>query len=175
MNQIIKTKIDGVPVEIEIAKMGPATASEIKDLEINIASEDKNYVISSSQQAQQIRIVRIGDDGKPASEEDISKVKNALQNNKDTATFIQNLTNSIQNPPAGKDFWQSKVFWINTITVIGTLTAYFGFDFKAHNIDPEMVATIVTTIIGLLNLYFRRGTATPWNPVSQSIKKVIQK
>lgn len=174
MNQIIKTTIDGVPVEIEITKMGPATAPEINKLETNLSKEDKNYV--PSQQITSVNVVRIGTNGKPATEEEIAKVKAALKDgNIDITTLIQNLANSINTVPAGKDFWASKVVWINFLAIVGTVAAYFGFDFKAHNIDPEIVATLITTIVGILNLYYRKGTSTPLNNVGDSVRKIMAK
>lgn len=154
MNQIIKTKIDGVPVEIEIVKMGPATAPEIKNLEKNIAKEDKNYVLSPPQQ---VKVVKIGENGN-ASPEEVAKVKKALEESKDPAALIQDLVTSISNIPSGKDWWTSKTVWINGLAIITALLAYFNVDFQ---IDPELFAVILPVLIGLINLWLRKGTATP--------------
>jgi len=154
MNQIIKTKIDGVPVEVEVVKMGPATAPEINKLEKSIAKEDKDYVLSPPQQ---ITVVKIGENGN-ASPEDVDKVKKALAESKDPAALIQDLVVSVSNVPSGKDWWTSKTVWLNGLAILTAFFAYFNVDFK---IDPELFAVIFPVIVGMINLWLRKGTATP--------------
>jgi hypothetical protein len=172
MKQLIKTKIDGVPVILEIVKMGPADAPQINNLEKNIAAESEDYIVAPPQQ---VRVVKIGEDDKPATPSEVAKVKDKIEKTDDPAILIQNIANSIQTTPSGKDFWTSKVFWINIIALLGSIAAYFGFDFKAHDINPEAVATFVTTILAVVNLYYRKGTDRPLNPIGPSIKRLVVK
>lgn len=156
MNQIIKTKIDGVPVEIEITKMGPATAPEVNKLENNIAKEDKNYIVTAPQE---IKLIRIGEDGK-ANTEDVAKVKAALENSGKTPTaLVEDLVNSIEAVPAGKDWWASKVVWVNVISILSAIAAHFGF--TSFQIDPQLFDTIFPIIIAVINVYLRKGTNVP--------------
>jgi hypothetical protein len=47
-----------------------------------------------------------------------------------------------------KPFYQSKVFWTNTIGLLIVILEYLG---TINIFSPE----IVTTVIGIINLYFR--------------------
>lgn len=154
MEKIFKTKIDGVPVEIEVIKLGPATIAEINNLENNLVRNDESYIVSS----QQINVVKVGNENLPATQEDINKVKKVIEENKDPATLIQNLADSIQNAPEGKDWWRSKVVWSNVIVVVIAIFAYFGLDL---NVDPELMEVVLPVVLAIINLWFRRGTDVP--------------
>lgn len=54
-----------------------------------------------------------------------------------------------------KIWWKSKMLWVNILTIIGSLTAYFGFDLKAHGINYDALATTITTILGIANIVLR--------------------
>jgi len=160
MNQIIKTQIDGVPVEIEIVSVGPATPVEINTLESNINKENQAPIQSAPQQ---IKTIKIGNTDNPASEEDVAKVQKALADKKDAATLITDLATTIQNMPAGKNWWESKVVWVNIIGIITTGLAYFGIDAKVNPELETFVVTVLPLIIGAINLYYRKGTNIPLN------------
>jgi hypothetical protein len=159
MNQIIKTKIDGVPVEIEISKMGPATVPEIKTLESNISKEDTSYVPTTTKEVQNVRILKIGEDGK-ASPEDVARVKKTLEGSeKNPAALVQDLVNSIENVPNGKDWWASKVVWLNVISIITAILTHFGI--TSFQLDPQLFDTVFPVIIAVINLWLRKGTSGP--------------
>ena len=156
MNQIIKTKIDGIAIEIEIANATP---------------QENQPIVQPAKQ--QVVSVKIGDSENPVCASDVAKIQKALADNTDVATLIIEIAKAIQDTPTGKDFWLSKVFWLNVLTVIGTIALYFGFDFKAHNLNPELIATLITTILGAINVYLRGGTNAPINPLSKSLKRIL--
>lgn len=161
MNQIIKTEIDGVPVEIEITKMGPATAPELKELENNIEAENKNVdkQVAPSVTDTQVKITKIGADGK-ASEEDVAKVKAALENSGKTPTaLVTDLINSVQSVPDGKNWWSSKVVWINAIAILTAILGYFGI--TTFKLDPELFEIVFPIVVAIINLYLRKGTNVP--------------
>jgi hypothetical protein len=170
MNQIIKAKIDGVPVEIEIIRMGPATINEIKNLESNLSKEDSSFVLGP---IQQMKVTKIGNENYVATPADIEKVKAAIRSgNKDAISLIEDLVTSINQVPAGKDFWMSKVVWINFLAILTAIFAYFGIDLKQYNLDPDTCITIVSVITAMANLYFRKGTDKPLNSILTSLKKL---
>jgi hypothetical protein len=178
MPKTIKTTIDGIPVELEVVKIGPASADAIQHLRDDLGAEvivvdgnggDTSEPITSSDCG--VRVVSVGNTEKPASPEDVVKISNAISKT-DAATLITNLAESVENLPAGIEFWQSRTVWVNIIAIVASAAAYFGFDFKAHNISQETVVTIITTALGIINLYLRKGTDKPINPVGQSVKNI---
>ena len=178
MPKTIKTIIDGVPVELQVRKIGPASSDAIQQLKDDWGAEvvvvdgnggDKSEPITSSDCG--VRVVSVGNADKPATPEDVVKVSNAVSKS-DAATLITNLADSLESLPVGIEFWQSKTVWLNIIAIVASLAAYFGFDFKAHGISQETVVTIITTILGIVNLYLRKGTDRPINPVGQSVKNI---
>ena len=66
---------------------------------------------------------------------------------------------------AGKDWWKSKILWVNIVTVIASVSAYFGFDFQSHGINPHKVATSITTILGIANVVLRIYSTTNIKPI----------
>ena len=178
MPKRIKTTIDGVPVELEVIKIGPANADAIANLKDDWGAEviiaDGNGGDTAGAMVttdNSVRVVKVGNDVTPATPEDVKKVENAVVKT-DSATLITNLAESLESLPAGIEFWQSRTVWINIIAIVASLAAYFGFDFKAHNISQETVVTVITTVLGLVNLYLRKGTDKPINPVGASVKNI---
>lgn len=167
MGRTIKTIIDGVPVELEIVKIGSSVASEnSSDLTKAVIVNDGNggsTVPAITTPSQNVRILQIGDDKSPATASDVEKVNKAINQNKDMGQVLEDIANCLQ--ATGKDWWKSKVIWINLITIIGSCAAYLGFDFKSHNINPETIATLITVVLGVVNLYYRKGTDIPINPI----------
>ena len=155
MNQIIKTKIDGVPVEIEMISVGPATPVEILALEKSLNSENTEPISSNPLQ---ITKIKVGDDKTPATAADVEKVQKALSGKKDAATLISDLAQSVKENPNGKDWWKSKTIWVNLISIVVTVLTYFGIDAKVNPQLETAIVTIAPLIIGMLNLYLRKGT-----------------
>lgn len=97
----------------------------------------------------------------------------AASNSSAVVSEVVDLLNGIQKMPC-KEIWQSKVIWLNVLSIVATISAHFGFDFKAHGIDEESVATIIITVVGIVNVYLRKGTDTSLKtPDAQSVKNLL--
>lgn len=57
-----------------------------------------------------------------------------------------------------KVWWQSKVLWVNLVATVATLAGVFKIDL---GLTPEVQATVVTTILALVNIGLRFVTTTP--------------
>ena len=56
-----------------------------------------------------------------------------------------------------KPFWQSKTLWVNVVAAVATLAGVFKLDL---GLTPEVQATVVTTILALVNIALRLVTKT---------------
>ncbi|MEM6834701.1 MAG: hypothetical protein AAGA36_00160 [Pseudomonadota bacterium] len=56
-----------------------------------------------------------------------------------------------------KAFWKSKTFWVNFIAIVASILSVTA----GVNIDPELQATIVGTVMGVVNIVLRFTTAGP--------------
>jgi hypothetical protein len=56
-----------------------------------------------------------------------------------------------------KPFWQSKTLWVNVVAALATLAGVFKLDL---GLTPEVQATVVTTILALVNIALRLVTKT---------------
>ena len=158
MSRIIKTKIDGVPVTLELLQVGPAESKEIKRLDKNLAKEElkaKNdaVVIPSNTQ---VRVVSIGDDESPATDEQKKQVEDKV-NAQDAVELIGDLVESINSLPPQKDWFQSKTVWANIIVILLSIGTYFGLDIE---IEPETAMTLAGLVIGGINLFLRKNTSS---------------
>ena len=93
-----------------------------------------------------------------------------------SSAFVSNVVDLLDTikDSQGKEIWQSKVVWLNVISIMATAAAHFGFDFKAHGINEESLATLIITIVGIINLYLRKGTDTPLKtPSIKSVKSLV--
>ena len=169
----IKTIINGVPVELEFvnAADGDITLREVQVQDGNGGS--KVNPISSLDQS--VRVISVGSAEKPASPEDVVNISNAVANS-NASTIISEVSDLLNNIKdiSGKEIWQSKVVWLNVLSIAATIAAHFGFDFKAHGINEETLATILVTAVGIINLYLRKGTDTPLKtPTAASVKTLV--
>lgn len=57
-----------------------------------------------------------------------------------------------------KPFWQSKTVWVNVVALVATLAGAFKIDL---GLTPDVQATVVTTILALVNVGLRLVTKTP--------------
>jgi hypothetical protein len=170
MNKTISTTIDGIPIELEIIDFDNKNSKVQNE---STSNQPKEVLVADgnggskappiSTPSQKIRVVRIGSEETPATAADVEKVNSAIQDNVDLQHILEDLVSNIQT--AGKNWWQSKVIWINLITVIISASAYFGIDLEKYNINPDFIATLITIILGMVNLYYRKGTDTPINPI----------
>lgn len=146
MAKIIKTKIDGVPVELEIIKIGPSSPDSIDALQENIERESIESINSTD--------VTFKVQTKKSNGKDIYS--------KDPQKLIENLINSIQNAPEEKSWWESKTIWVNILAIVTAIGTYIGMPI---DIDPEMAMTIFPLILGIVNLVLRKGTNKKIKPL----------
>lgn len=144
--KIIKTQIDGVPVELEILNIGPASPDQINRLSDNLAKEVK---VAPTQ----VRVLKVGTDENPASEETIKKIE--AQATESPHELIGDLIENITDLESGKVWWKSKTIWVNIVAVIVAIGATFGLNIP---LDPELCMVIFPTILGVINLILRGKT-----------------
>jgi len=170
MNKIINTTIDGIPIELEIVNFDSKNLNSLTEEQ----NQPKEVLVSDgnggskappiSTPSKKIRVTRIGNEEKPASAADVEKVSGAIKDNTDLQHVLEDLVSNIQ--VSGKNWWNSKVIWINLITVITSASAYFGLDLKQYNINIDLIATLITIVLGIANLYYRKGTDIPINQIT---------
>lgn len=150
MNQTFKTQIDGVNVEIQI------NHPDHDDPRAETTSTTTAAILTTSTTTPQFNIVKVGE-GKT---EEIAKVKAALSDgNKDSAALVQDLINSIESVPSGKDWWASKTVWVNAISILAAILTHFGI--TNFDLDAQMFDMAFPIIIAIINMWLRRGTNVP--------------
>lgn len=154
MSKIIKTKIDNVPVELEILKVGPASPDQIQRLGANLAKESSVGTTEAS-----VRVVSIGSKEQPASEEDVARVKAHVKN--PSTDLVVDLIESISNVEEGKEWYQSRTVWVNALAILAGIFAQFGMSF---DIEPETAMTLYPLILGFINVVLRKMTKSPLKP-----------
>jgi len=161
MSKIIKTKIDGVPVTLEILAVGPAEKAEIEKLSENLAKEEREAAKDPVKLPDntKFRVLEVGDKDNPATEEQKKKVEEKVKE-QDAAELIGDLIENINSMPPEKDWYQSKTIWANIIAIIGIIAAYFGINIEELGIGAEEAMTISTLVISILNLYLRKTTTS---------------
>ena len=55
-------------------------------------------------------------------------------------------------------WYLSKTLWVNVVSAVATLTGVFNLDL---GLTPDVQATVVTTILALVNIGLRFVTTTP--------------
>jgi hypothetical protein len=105
-----------------------------------------------------VRVLKVGDDENPATESEINSIVDKINNT--PTEMIQNLITSLTTVPEGKEWWQSRMVWVNVVAIIGAISAYFGLPI---HIEPELAMTIYPLILGLINVYLRNKTNKPIN------------
>ena len=63
----------------------------------------------------------------------------------------------------GKYFYKSKTFWVNIVAIAASMFGVFGLDI---DLNPEAQATVVTTIMGFVNIVLRFTTKEPIKPMA---------
>jgi hypothetical protein len=162
MGKVIKTKIDGVPVELEFLGSDEASLGAINALStvsildgrssLNRVESDKPILTSDNA----IKLISVGS-GDKVSQEDVDRVKEKVTQS-DTATLIANLLEHIQNLPADIEIWQSKTFWVNVIAIVCAAATYFGYDWNLTSEQTTLITTIIILISSSINVYLRKGT-----------------
>ncbi|MFA7218914.1 MAG: hypothetical protein WC119_00110 [Synergistaceae bacterium] len=156
MSKIIKTQIDGVPVELEIRNVGPASIDEIQRLSENLAKESSVRNPSSTE----VRVIRVGDENRPATPEEVEKIEGQI---KDTPVeLVGDLIESLSNVSEGKEWWQSKIVWTNIAAIVTAITALFGLPIQ---INPEIAMVLFPVILGLVNVFLRGKTDKAIKPI----------
>lgn len=70
--------------------------------------------------------------------------------------------------PKVKEWWQSKTFWVNTVTlVIGIITTFAGLDFVKEN--PQLTVVLSTIVLPFLNNVLRWLTKVPITSIHRSL------
>ena len=146
MSKIIQTKIDNVPVELEIINVGPASPDDIKRLSENLAKE-------ATVKPASVRVLKVGTDKNPASVEEIQKIEDQVNNT--PAEMMGDLIESLSTVEEGKNWWKSKTVWVNIVAIVGSIGAVFGFNIP---LDPELCMTLFPVILGAINLVLRKTT-----------------
>jgi len=171
--QTFKATINGVPVEFELVQVGSDSQTVVSQ---DVIIKDGNgggkakAMVSTDQS---LRVITVGSDKTPASPKDVANVHNVVTSTS-AADLIANLIDSIKNNPVGKELWQSKTVWVNIIAIAATISAHYGFDWKAHGIDEQTIVMVVTTALGIINVVLRKGTDTPLNtPSAESVKNLL--
>lgn len=174
MGKTIKTTIDGVPVELEILNVGTTSSEVLEHLSEHLSKEvtiqDGNGgakakpIVTSDNN---IRVLSVGSQDKPATPADVQKVSNAVSKT-DTVALIAELANQIQIE--GKNWYTSKVIWINIGAIVVAISGYFGFDLKEHGINIETLISIIPVILAVLNIYFRAKSNEPIKPINKVLK-----
>jgi len=182
MSHIFKIRIDDIPVVLEIIKMGPASDADITTLTNKLSKEDANYISDPIQEPidKKIKIVQIGDGIKPVTPREVNKVNEIIKAANasgsplvNIADMIEAMSNEVNNPSI--DFWQSKTFWVNVVGIVAAAGAYFGFDFKSKGISEETIVMFISTVVGIVNIYLRKGTNREIKSVGTSVKSLFQK
>jgi hypothetical protein len=119
MRAILQTKIDNVPVEIEILTVGPASFDDIENLKNHLSIESVRRI----------------------------KDKEISDQSKNPVEMVGNLVDSVSNIPEGKNWWESKTIWVNVVAIIAGITGYFGLPVDiepemAMTIFPSALAVI---------------------------------
>lgn len=167
MSRIIKTQIDGVPVTLELLQVGPAESEQIEKLSENLAKEERDTNSNVVTTNTKFRVVSIGDDTTPATEEQKKSVESRVEK-ENAAELLGELIGNINALPSAKLWYQSRTVWVNIIAIIISTATYFGLDIKA---DPELILTVASIIIGGINLFLRTSSKTPIANIAPIIKK----
>ena len=163
MSKILKTKIDNIPVELEIKNIGPATREEIRKLSNSLAEEAIIY----KEPTAQVKVVKVGSEEHPVSEADIQKVEDQINN---APELVMDLIESFSNVEEGKNWYESKTVWVNVLAIVGAITATFGL--PVH-IDPELAMTVYPLLLGAVNIFLRKTTKKPLKSLHKKQKIVV--
>ncbi len=155
MNKIITTVIDDIPVELEI----------ITSNKLSLNKNDLNKINANGEtESTQIKIIKIGSDDKIPTDEQVKNIQSKIDSH--FVELIINLLENLSSPNVGKYWWKSKTVWVNIVAIITAIGAMFGLNIP---LDPELCMTIFTLIIGLINLFLRKGTDIPLKPIHLNI------
>jgi len=108
--------------------------------------------------ATKVRVLKVGNAENPATESEFNAIVDKINNT--PTEMIQNLITSLTTIPEGKEWWESRMVWVNIIAIVGAIGAYFGLPI---HIEPELAMTIYPLILGLINVYLRNKTDKPIN------------
>ena len=154
MAKTYKTSLAGVPVEMQLLSVGPAPQEDILAMEALLennstaVSDHPLPVVQPNEPYEQLSTVT-QPDSVPSAED-----------------IIKALTEDT-NRQEPKPFWHSKVIWINAISAIYAIGAFFGFNFS---IPPDWYPYLMT-IVASANIFFRqRGYSAPLQPITQNIR-----
>ena len=59
-----------------------------------------------------------------------------------------------------KPFWASKTLWVNVLALAAVLAGVFGVESVATFLNAEGQATVVATIMSIVNIVLRLTTST---------------
>lgn len=171
--RIIKTTLDGIPVELSITKLGPASPNEVKNVALNLKSEDQNSKTKTT-------VVDV-QNKESLSRRDLNKVEGTIKDlqeqshgSEDLFEHLLELYNEIESHPKEKNWWESKTIWVNVGAIVAIIGSFFGLNL---NIPPETYVTIAGVLMPLLNIWLRSETNCKVKAVHpiESIKKSYKK
>ena len=65
----------------------------------------------------------------------------------------------------GKSIFRSKTFWVNTLAIVISMAGVFGLDLS---LEAEEQTAIVTTIMGIVNIFLRLTTKEPIKAIASA-------
>ena len=165
MGKIIETLIDGVPVQLEVKVIGPASPDDIRRLNASLDGE-----ISSSENLKPSKPDVTTTVPVPVNEASNTTETKPIETKPAPIELAGDLIDSIQNVPVGKEWWQSRTVWVNILAIATSIGATIGFNVP---ITPEMAMILYPIILGAVNLVLRSITKKPLNPVAKSLNRLI--
>ena len=154
--RIIKTQIDGIPVELTIHKLGPATNSEVRNIASSLNAEDQNFQITNKNNMSKSDVQKV--------EQKIKDIEQQSNGSEEIFEYLLDLYNEVQINN-DKDWWKSKTIWVNVAAIVAILGSFFGLNL---NIPPETLVTLAGVIMPLINIWLRKGTDRKLKPMSQT-------
>ncbi len=164
MKRRIETVLDGVPVIFELLSVGPASPEAITNFEQNIEKETSPASLANPLSIEtasgKLQVVKVGN-GKPATQEQIEKVQNAINtgaiNPQELIDRINQIEQAISQSTNEKPWWTSKIILSNAAFIVSAIAARFGFNIEIG----EDWLLIIGSILGAWNIYLRKGTSRP--------------
>ena len=160
----IKTKIVGIPVEVEIVCVQ----------------------LDGGQTANTVKVLSIGDGKTIYTPEDIDRLHNALEDlKKNPWPIINDILNNIQKEEnttttttilaettttttlkpddnsITKNWYLSRTIWVNIIGLLASTLTIFGLKHQLTSDQVSTISQLIVTVMVIINLYLRKGTNIP--------------
>jgi len=155
--RVIKTTLDGIPVELTINKLGPSSPPNIKNVAHNLSSEDQNLIQVNIENKKSLSSNQI-----KQAEGAIGSLKEQFQGNEEIFEHLLELYDATNNLPKDKEWWESKTIWVNITALIAIAGSFFGLNL---NIPPETLVALAGIIMPLLNIWLRKVSSSKIKPI----------